>query len=200
MWQSQAVHWVVTYLAFAQFYTCSAWMGHLLRALWLLSFLCLVTISLPSATPGQQWFQDQELAQFMHFSICTFADCEQDSPAHDPNVFNPVFTDTDQWVRVAKSWGAKHICLTAHHTGGFALWPTNATAYSIRNTPYKNGTADVVRDFVASCHRHGVEPCFYVIPSWDSYESHDTEAVYVEKQMQMVCKFVRGWGCEGHRV
>jgi alpha-L-fucosidase len=85
--------------------------------------------------------------------------------------------DTDQWVTVAKSWGAKQICLTAHHSGGFALWPTNLTDYGVRQSPYLNGTADIVGDFVASCRRHGVSPCLYFIPAMDTAESNDTAAV-----------------------
>jgi alpha-L-fucosidase len=61
--------------------------------------------------------------QFVHFSVCTFAGCEQDTGPAPATVFAPTATvDPDQWVAVAKSWGAAQLCLTAHHSGGFALW------------------------------------------------------------------------------
>ena len=37
----------------------------------------------------------------------------------------------DQWVETAKNMGAGEICLTAHHEGGFCLWPTTAQNYSV---------------------------------------------------------------------
>ena len=49
---------------------------------------------------------------------------------------------------------------------------TNVTDYGVRQSPYLNGTADIVRDFVAACHRGGVSPCLYFIPPMDTYESN----------------------------
>ena len=69
-------------------------------------------------TPKQLHLQDLAASQFMHFSICTFADCEQDTPAKPASLFNPTAkVDTDQWVRVARSWGAKQICLDSAPLG-----------------------------------------------------------------------------------
>lgn len=44
-----------------------------------------------------------------------------------------------QWVETAAKLGAKEVCLTAHHTGGFALWQTNLTDYGIKESKYKGG-------------------------------------------------------------
>lgn len=134
---------------------------------------CLVDVSVPSA--NQLRFERLQQTQFMHFSVCTFNDCEQDvSPFFNASTFSPSQkVDTDQWVTVAKSWGAKQICLTAHHSGGFALWQTNTTQYGVRQSPYMNGTADIVRDFVASCRKYNVSPCLYFIPAMDTAESRD---------------------------
>jgi hypothetical protein len=46
------------------------------------------------------------------------------------------------------------------------------TDYGVRQSPYLNGTADIVRDFVAACLRGGVSPCLYFIPPMDTYESN----------------------------
>ena len=94
--------------------------------------------------------------------------CEQNSPQPaNASMFAPTATvDTDQWVAVAKAWNASQICLTARHSGGFALWQTNTTKYGIQQSPYKDGKADIVRDFVASCRKGGISPCLYFIPPW----------------------------------
>ena len=88
--------------------------------------------------------------QFITFNVCTFNDCEQDdlgsNRTYPATSFAPTSkVDTDQWVRVAMSWGAHQVCLTAHHSGGFALWQTNTTEYGLRNSPYMGGRADIVR-------------------------------------------------------
>lgn len=85
----------------------------------------------PRPSAKQLAFQELHQAQFMHFSVCTFAGCEQNDPPVPPaTTFAPTArVNTEQWVAVAQSWGARQICLTAHHSGGFALWQTNATEY-----------------------------------------------------------------------
>ena len=95
--------------------------------------------------------------QFMHFSVTTFGDEEHDCfkgkclPASD---FNPTNVDTDQWVQTAVAGGAGEICLTAHHEGGFALWPTkNDYNYTVAFSPWGK---DILRSFVDSCKKHGV--------------------------------------------
>ena len=60
--------------------------------------------------------------------------------------------------------GAKEICLTVTHEGGFALWPSNFTNYSVAHSHWRSGGGDVVADFVASCRRHDILPCFYMAP------------------------------------
>ena len=50
-------------------------------------------------TPRQLSFADQELSVFMHFGICTFADCEHnsgDASKFPPSLFAPTALDTDQ--------------------------------------------------------------------------------------------------------
>ncbi|WP_339904270.1 alpha-L-fucosidase, partial [uncultured Cyclobacterium sp.] len=62
----------------------------------------------------------------------------------------------------AKSFGAKHIVLTAKHHNGFCLWPTKTTKYSVKNAKWKNGNGDVVKEFVAACRKYGLEIGLYV--------------------------------------
>jgi len=127
------------------------------------------SFTLPRPSSTQLDFMSNGMTQFMHFGMCTFHGCQQNSPYYPASTFNPTLADTDQWVRVAKSWGAGRVCLTVRHTGGFALWPTRVYNYSIAGSPYQNGNGDIVRDFVASCQKYDVEPCFYFISSWNNF-------------------------------
>lgn len=77
------------------------------------------------------------------------------------SIFNPKELDTDQWVKAAKSAGATYIVLVAKHCSGFSLWPTKAHEYSVKNTPWKNGQGDIVKDFMNSCKKYGIKPGIY---------------------------------------
>ena len=65
---------------------------------------CALEASPPRPTSLQAEYQERELSMFMHFSMCTYAGCEQDTACstNPPRLFNPVGLDTDQWVGVAK--------------------------------------------------------------------------------------------------
>eukprot|EP01043_Picozoa_sp_COSAG02_P069485 COSAG02_NODE_11924_length_1630_cov_1.372959_1_plen_520_part_01 len=52
-----------------------------------------------------------------------------------------------------------------HHEGGFCLWPSNFSNYTVRESPYKGGRGDVVREFVQSCKKYDMQPCFYWGPN-----------------------------------
>ena len=64
-----------------------------------------------------------------------------------PRLFNPTALDPEQWVLAAKALGVQEICLTAQHEGGFALWPSNWTNYSVASSPWMDGKGDVLRQF-----------------------------------------------------
>lgn len=125
-----------------------------------------------TATPtaGQLAFQDMELGAFIHYSIDTYGSKHGQMPA---SAFNPSRLDTEQWVLAAKAMGAKYVVLTARHEQGFCLWPTATTGYSVKNSPYKDGKGDIVREFVEACRKHGLKPGLYTSP-WidDNFDTH----------------------------
>ena len=159
--------------------------------------LAIVAIAAPPVpTDIQTAYQEREVSQFMHFSMCTYAGCEQDTACqtNKPELFNPVDLDTDQWIATAKALGAKQICLTAHHTGGFALWQTKLTNYSVAQSKWRGGKGDVVAEFTASCKKAGISPCFYFINDWDCFESHDDPATYLRIQLSMLTELLTKYG------
>ena len=123
--------------------------------------------SLATPTSQQAAWQDDELGMFIHFGIETWQDKEtDDEPVIDNlKLFDPPNVDTDQWVRVAESMGAKYIVLVAKHHGGFCLWQTDTTEYSIKNTPYKNGKGDIVAELAESCRKKGMKLGIYISPA-----------------------------------
>lgn len=113
----------------------------------------------PSA--GQLALQEEQLGAFVHFGPASYIQSDMLAvPA--ASLFNPSLLDADQWVRTAKSFGAKHIVLTAKHHNGYCLWPTRTTEYSVTKSPWKNGKGDVVADFVKACRKYDVRVGLYV--------------------------------------
>jgi hypothetical protein len=70
---------------------------------------------------------------------------------------------------VAKSWGARQILFVAKHTGGFCWWQTETSRYGIKETPWKGGKGDVLRELSEACRRHGLKLAIYVYPGDDQW-------------------------------
>eukprot|EP01051_Picozoa_sp_SAG22_P024778 SAG22_NODE_7029_length_784_cov_1.347445_1_plen_168_part_01 len=83
--------------------------------------------------------------------------------------FNPDKLDTDIWVAAAKSFGAKYAVLVGSHRSGFTLWPTKSHNFSVAASPWRQGKGDVLKDFVASCHKHGLTPGIFWTQRFSDY-------------------------------
>jgi len=116
-------------------------------------------------TKAQLDWANAEIGVLIHFDMQVFKpdyEWRRDIGKHpDASVFNPKQLDTDQWIKAAKAAGAKYAVLVAKHCSGFSLWPTKAHEYSVKNSPWKNGEGDLVKDFVASCKKYGLKPGIY---------------------------------------
>jgi alpha-L-fucosidase len=119
----------------------------------------------------QQW-ADAEIGVLFHFDMPTFKEDYEwrNFGSHpDPSVFNPSDLNTDQWLEAAKRLGAKYAILVAKHCSGFSLWPTDAHPYSVKSSSWMNGKGDVVKNFIASCHKYGIRPGIYASTSANGY-------------------------------
>ena len=107
-----------------------------------------------------------EYYAFIHFNMNTFTNKEWGYGDESPSTFNPTSLDTNQWAEVIKNSGMKGIIITAKHHDGFALWPSNYTSHSVKNSPWKNGEGDLIKDLEKSCRKFGLKLGIYLSP-WD---------------------------------
>jgi alpha-L-fucosidase len=120
-------------------------------------------------SPQQTQWQDLEFGVILHFSTNTFLNREWGDGSADPKVFNPKQFDPDQWMTAIAASGAKYVVMVAKHHDGFCLWPTAQTDYSIKQSPWKDGKGDMVREVAEAARRHGLKFGVYLSP-WDRHE------------------------------
>ena len=114
-------------------------------------------------------WQELELGMFVHFAPNTWQDLESDDLSTPLSRINPAQLDTDQWAQTAIALGARYIVFVAKHQGGFCMWQTKTTEYSIRNTPWKKGKGDVLAELAVSCKKFGLKLGAYVCPRDDHF-------------------------------
>ena len=152
----------------------------------LLLFICLLGISIqaqkhppqpkpaappkpygPVPTAAQVAWQRMEMNMFCHFGPNTFTGLEWGEGTEAEDIFNPTALDCNQWVAVAKQAGFGGIILTAKHHDGFCLWPNPQSTHTVRESAWRNGRGDVLRELAVACMKGGVKFGIYISP-WDN--------------------------------
>ena len=150
-------------------------------------------------TAQQLEWQQMEFTAFLHFGMNTFTGNEWGSGKDSPELFNPSELDCEQWVRALKDGGFKMALITAKHHDGFCLWPTATTEYSVKNSPWKDGKGDVVRELREACEKYGMKFGVYLSP-WDrNAVSYGDSPAYNKFFIEQLTELLTNYG-EVHEV
>ena len=172
-----------------------------MRPFFLLFFLPVLAFSqtappapvYPIPEPRQLAWQELQYYGFVHFNMNTFSDREWGFGDEKPSQFAPTALDARQWARVAKEAGMKGLIITAKHHDGFVLWPSAYTEHSVKNSPWRNGKGDLIREFVDACREYGLKVGIYYSP-WDRNHPDYGKPEYLTYMRNQLTELLTNYG------
>ena len=139
---------------------------------------------------SKKWFRNAGFGMMIHFGLYSLLGGEWQGKRMDyigewimskykiPNseyekladIFNPIYFNADEWVRLAKEAGMEYIVVTSKHHDGFALYHSKVDKYNVVDaTPFKR---DIIRELADACKRYDVKLGVYYSQCIDWHEPH----------------------------
>ncbi|MEO8616189.1 MAG: alpha-L-fucosidase, partial [Luteolibacter sp.] len=147
----------------------------------------------PVPSANQMKWQEMEYYAFIHFSLNTYTDQSWGFGDEDIKTFNPKKLDAREWVRVCKESGMTGVIIVAKHHCGFCLWPSKYTDYSVKNSPWKDGKGDIVRDVAVACKEFGLKFGVYLSP-WDRNRADYGKPEYITYFREQLTELLTNYG------
>jgi alpha-L-fucosidase len=147
----------------------------------------------PVPRPRQLEWEQMEFVGFAHFTVDTFTGKEWGYGDEGEAVFAPTAFDAAQIAGVARKAGMKELILTCKHHDGFCLWPSSFTAHSVKNSPWRGGRGDVVKEFSRACRKQGLKFGIYLSP-WDRNSAVYGRPAYISYYRNQLTELLTGYG------
>ena len=163
---------------------------------------CLATLCQAAEAPApygavpnaiQLKWHETEVYGLVCFDMCTFANVEWDYGATPVAKFNPTDFSAEQIAKACKAGGLKGLIFVTKHHDGFCLWPSKTTEYSIKNSPWKGGKGDMLKEFVDATRAEGMKVGMYLSP-WDRNHAEYGRPAYLEAYRQQMREILSNYG------
>ena len=134
---------------------------------------------------NKKWFKEAQFGMMMHFGLYSLLGGEWNGECMSyigewaqsyfriPNkeyhklakVFNPIYFNADEWIKLAKDAGMKYFVITTKHHDGFALFKSNVSKFNVVDaTPFGR---DIIAEIAQACRKYDMKLGLYYSQSID---------------------------------
>jgi alpha-L-fucosidase len=147
----------------------------------------------PTPSARQLAWQKLEYYGFLHFSVNTFTDKEWGYGDEPESVFNPTDFNANEIAQIASDAGMTGLIITAKHHDGFCLWQSKYTEHSVKNSPWRNGKGDVVKELSDACKKYNLKFGVYLSP-WDRNHKDYGKPEYLDYYRNQLRELLTNYG------
>ena len=162
---------------------------------------------------NRKWFKQARMGMMIHWGLYSILGGEWNSQRMDyigewvmhqykiplseytrlADIFNPIYFDAEEWVKLAKAAGMEYMVVTSKHHEGFCLFKSEVDNYnSVDGTPFGR---DIIAELAEACRKHGIKLGLYYSQCLDWHEMHGggcKKEVYHEDR-RCFCNWGNDW-------
>lgn len=137
---------------------------------------------------NREWFKQAQFGLMIHWGLYSILGGEWKDQRMDyigewiqskyeiPNkeyeklatIFNPIYFDAEEWVKLAKDAGMQYIVVTSKHHDGFAMYHSQVDSYNVYDaTPFHR---DVIGEIAEACRKHDLKLGLYYSQNEDWHD------------------------------